>query len=1820
VSAAALPSAVDERLLRALRDSRAALEKAERARHEPIAIVGMACRLPGGVADADAFWTLLQTGRDVLTPVPADRWDDEAVHDPDRRAAGRCYTRHGAFVELPQAIDAAFFGLSPREAARLDPQQRLLLETAWEALEDAGATAAGARGGVFLGIGQNHWADLHLRADALEAIDSFTGTGSLPCFAAGRLSHWLGFEGPSFGVDTACSSSLVALHLACRSLRQGECDLALAAGVHLHLAPHVSVFLARTGALAPDGRTKAFSADADGFGRGEGCVTLVLKRLSDAQAAGDRIHALVRGSAVGHDGAAAGLTVPSEPAQAAVVRAALADARVQPAEVGYVEAHGTGTVLGDPIEVRALADVFAAGRPAGTPLLLGAVKSSVGHLEAAAGLAGVVKAVLALRHGEVPPQWHLGTPNPHVDWDRLPLLLPRTPTAWPASLATRIAGVSAFGMSGTNAHVVLQAAPPSPAAGATEQRPHDQLLVLSARTPQALDALAQRWSQHLQAAGATLDWPDTCHAALARRRLFEHRLAVVADSAAAARERLADSQGVLRGRAPIDRAGERPVFLFTGQGSQQACMGRELMRTEPRFREVVEQCASLFDPLLPAPLLDVMHGDGPQAALLHRTDFTQPALFTLQVALAALWRSWGIVPAAVAGHSIGEYAAACTAGVLALEDAVRLVAERGRLMHAMPGDGAMAAVLAPDAQALALRLREQGCCAAAVNSPRELVIAGTRADVKAWVERLGREGLAARELTVSHAFHSPLMAPVRAQLESLARGITFGTPQMDMLSSVDLQWNAVGDAAYWGRQVVEPVDFLGTLRCLGELDHRLFVEIGPRPVLCGLGRASLPADRAVWIPSLQPGTPERRSLLQAAGQLVVQGQALVADAVAGKPAGVAADLPRYPFQRERHWIEPPARAAALAVTPGGGLPLAGRRVPLPFSRDVHYEAVLQPQADASLRDHQVFGRCVVAAAWHLACVLEAAADAFGSSRLRLEDVRLPQALVLPAAGARRLQVLIQPGADGAHTFRTLSCDAAADPAREEAWTAHASGTVRLTDSPPPLQIAGAAGAPANEPAAGFYDALAALGFGLGPSYRWLRRLDGDAGQVRATLAAPADAGGDRVALPPGLLDTCFQVLSRFWPASLAELRASGSVYVPFSLDALELHEVPDDGEELALHASAAPGGASELTPPASLQLRGAAGRLLLQASGFRFRRTGSATLLGAADGEAAPPLLAIHWDAAPLAPSAARPTQWLLLADVSGTAAALAAALQSDGHACRVIAPGENVDAGHVGAAEAVVDLRALDLRATAEAPPTDTLLRAHAAVREVLRACIGRATPPRLWFATRGSQPLGAPSAWPAAVQGAVWGAVSALAAEHPSLRASCIDLDPSSPHDEATMLAHVLAAGADEDCLALRGGQCHVARLRPFDTPAREARFPASATCLVTGGFGALGLAVADWAADRRAGCVVLAGRTLPAAGSEAASAVEALRRRGVRVDCRACDIGDATHADALFASLADLPPLRGVVHAAGTVDDGLLLQQEADAVARVLHPKVAGAWHLHRLTRGLPLDFLWLFASAATLVGSRGQSAYAMANSALDGLAHARRAAGLPALAVDWGAWDAGMAARGDDAQRTRWSARGFGVIRRTQAPQLFDRLLQADAAQVAVLPLAGRGASLPRRFAALVPASAPAPAQRAAVPAIAPTNAQRPATREAVEAAVRSVLAATLGLSDPLAIEPKARLFEIGFDSILALEAAERLARALGQPVHDTVVFEYPTLESLAAHLAGSLAPEPIATRIAPIKVADAAPDRQRIAALSEHEAERLLLAQLQALGGPSHPAR
>ncbi|WP_086666087.1 type I polyketide synthase [Lentzea kentuckyensis] len=1604
---------------------------------DPVVVVGMSCRYPGGISSPEDLWRVVLDERDVISDFPADRgWDLESVYHPDPDRAGTTHVRQGGFLHDAGLFDPGFFGMSPREALATDSQQRLLLEVSWEAVERAGIDPQSLRGsqtGVFAGVMYNDYSAL-LGGDEFEGL---RGTGSSPSVVSGRVSYALGLEGPAVTVDTACSSSLVTVHLAAQALRAGECSLALAGGVTVMSTPEVFVEFSRQRGLAPDGRCKSFADAADGVAWSEGVGVLVLERLSDARRNGHRVLAVVRGSAVNQDGASNGLTAPNGPSQRRVIRQALASAGLSPADVDVVEAHGTGTTLGDPIEAQALLATY--GQDRDRPLLLGSVKSNLGHTQAAAGVAGIIKMVQAFHHGVVPRTMHVDEPSSHVDWSAGAVELLSQAVSWPEVDRPRRAGVSSFGISGTNAHVILEQAEPVdvPVSVVVPVVPW----VVSAKSASALASQIEL-VRSVEDSRVDVGW------SLLGRSVFEHRAVLLATDAGVAE--------VARGVA----AGQRVAFVFSGQGSQRVGMGRGLAERFPVFAEALDEVLSRFDPVL----REVIWGADQDR--LNRTEFAQPALFAVEVALFRLLESWGVRPEFVGGHSIGEVAAAHVAGVLSLDDACTLVGARARLMQALPEGGAMVAVQATEVE-VASHLTE-GVSIAAVNRAGSVVIAGEVSAVDGVLASFADRK--SSRLRVSHAFHSPLMEPMLAEFAEVVGGLSFGEPRIAVVSNVTgaLVTDELAAPEYWVRHVRETVRFADGVQALTDAGVTMFVELGPDGVLSAL------IDDVPAVPLLRKERDEETTLLTALGRLHVEG--VDVDWRGVVPAGRLVDLPTYAFDHERYW---PTGSAYFSDVSAAGLgrtnhPLLAASVSMAGSDEVVLTGRLSLSAQPWLADHVVGEQVLFPGAGFLELAVRAGDEvAFGQVR----ELTLSAPLVLPDSGGVQVQVHV--GGREEAGVRPVTIHSRPDGS-DLPWVEHAAGV--LTD-----EATVAVGDVAEWPPAGaedvdlegFYENLDEAGLRYGPAFRGLRSVWARNGEVFAEVVLPGEPG--EFGIHPALLDAVLHA------GGFLEGLGGG---LPFSWEAVSLHAT--GARAVRVRLSGLPNGGFSLA--------------IVDESGEPVMTVGSLVLRPVPDGRSLPGqdgLFRIDW--APLGlPAAVSPDDVVLVPvegddeDVAGAAHRLAA---------RVL---EQVQLGLTTQASRVV-------------------------------------------FVTRGGVSV-------AAVRGLVRSAVS----EHPG-RFGLVHVE-SGEADEALLLA---AAGSGESEVVVRDGELFAARLARIAPVADDdLGWDPDGTVLITGGSGGLGRELARHLVVRHGmRHLVLVSRS----GVADAVFVAELAAHGAEVSVVAGDVADRGEVAALLAGVSADHPLTAVVHAAGVLDDGVLEALTPDRLAGVLRPKVDGAWHLHELTADLGLRGFVTFSSVAGVFGAAGQGNYAAANVFVDELARYRCELGLPAVSLAWGPWATGMAAAVD----LEWMSRsGMPPLSVEQGLALFDAALVADEPVVVPvlldLPRLREFGEVPEVLRGLVRG----PVRRSAAGATGglaqrlrglPADERRAAVREVVLTEV----AAVLSHPDTSTVDLSKDFRALGFDSLTAVELRNRLAAVTGVRLPATLVFDYPTVDTLAVFLLAEL---------------------------------------------------
>lgn len=1426
---------------------------------QPIAIVGLGCRFPGGETPAE-FWRLLSRGESAVGEVPRERWDLAEWYDENSTAPGKMSTRWGGFLRAIDGFDAGFFGIAPREALHMDPQQRLMLEVTWEALEDAGIVPrqlAGSSTGVFIGFGSLEYSLTQLRRPT--TVDGYTQTGYYPCIIANRISYAFDFRGPSLSLDTACSSSLVAIQLACRSLRCGESTLALAGGVNLMIDPVTTVGFSKLSAMSPDGRCHTFDAAANGYVRGEGAGVLILKQLAAAQADGDHIYAVIRGEAVNQDGRTNGLTAPNRWSQEAVLRAAYRQAGVAPAEVQYVEAHGTGTLLGDPIEAMALGAVLGEGRSPGEKCAVGSLKTNIGHLEAAAGVASTIKVALSLQQRQIPPQLNFDTPNPHIPFEELPLRVQTALTPWPTSSRPPLAGISSFGFGGTNAHLVLEAAPEIAVTADVEspaRRRGRQLLPISARDPVALRELAGRYADLLSTPEAC--WFDICRAAAVKRGHYRYRLAVLAKSAEEAARRLrAFAQGEkTTGCVAGEAANAAPAvgLMYTGQGSQYIGMGRQLYESEPVFRAALDQCAQVFaavDVGLFAlrgehvALLEVLFDRDGHGPLLNDTRYAQPALFALEYSLAELWKSWGVKPNAVIGHSLGEYTAAVTAGILTLDDAMRLVTVRARLMSRLPRDGAMAAVSA-DAAAVAEVVAQVGgrLSIAAYNAPESTVISGEIGSVDLAISGFAARNVAVHRLEVSHAFHSALVEPMRAEFLATAQTVQFAPARTTFFSNLTgepLPEDYLLSAEYLAEHVRLPVQFHAGIMQMAERCDVL-LEVGPGGTLAGLGRRCVTAGDHTWLSSLRPQTDESEQMLGSLASLYARGVDVKWSQVyPGRPQRIS--LPLYPFQRRHYWANEPIAVQSSAATVTASSPTAHPLIARRLATAVPtWEVEVCREAMPWLWDHRVHGSpWMPAAAW-----LEAAAAAVAAtsdSSIVVEQVTFREPLPLSDDVPTTIQCSILP--DGGIQLAGANPSRSGVPSQDNRWRVYAVGRaspgVAASSRDTSVTSLASAQAACRTPVdvAEHYADLGACGLNYGSAFRGLQVLhagDGESlGLCELPTVCPADA---RFLMHPALLDAAFHVILATVPR--ADEAARRAPWIPIGVERYVLH-IRHAGKVYS-HAVLRPrhDGRTQIV---DLRLYDRQGALVAEIVGLTLATT--VALPSRAESAATSPaeILELHWREKPLSTATHENAKdrRLIFAAQPEVAMSFAAKLRSRGVQCVTVTAGDkfctlgpdeyrlrptvleewqclHAELCRLGRLprQIIYVSSSRDPAARLSAETLSCDFEAGCLSLLPLIQAFGRQgnEPREVWAVTCGAETIGTEWKETAVAQTAIGGLLRTAAWEYPQLRCRTIDVDPTSSDNER--LDHIVAelvADTDDDRLenrvAYRGEARWVARL---------------------------------------------------------------------------------------------------------------------------------------------------------------------------------------------------------------------------------------------------------------------------------------------------------------------------------------------------------------------------------------------------------------------------
>jgi acyl transferase domain-containing protein/acyl carrier protein len=1844
---------------------------AEQGTRMPLAIVGIGCQLPGGAHTPESFWDLLCSETDATSIVPETRWNAAKYYDPNPTKVGKMVTRRGGFLSEIDQFDPQFFGISPREAKLIDPQQRLLLRATWEALEDGGIPAeslAGTGVGVFVGGFTLDYQLLQNKGRTSRyQFKTHSATGMMMTMMANRISFAFDLRGPSITIDTACSSSLVAVHLAAQSIWIGECDVALAGGVNIMIGPNTAIAESKSGFLSPDGRCKAFDESADGYARGEGGAVVVIKPLEQAVHDGDEIYAQILGTAVSQDGHTDGITVPRAEAQEAAITTALRRAGMRPNDVGYVEAHGTGTPVGDPVEVRALANALATERPATNPLLIGSVKTNIGHLEAGAGVAGLIKTALVLKHGYIPANLHLENPSEQIPFADLSIEIPRTGRPFPDS-DRRVAGVNSFGFGGTNAHVVL-AEPPAPISAAASDIPNQlplALLPISARTEEALVATAGQLAEHLTA-HRNVTLLDLGYTLSQRRSHLNYRSTLVASSIADAQEQLqaiGDGRQIFAGRATPTVP--KLAFVCTGMGPQWWRMCRGLLDAYPTFTESIMRTSRELSQYTNWSLADELRADESRSRM-GETDVAQPANFAIQIALAEQLKDFGVNPDAVVGHSTGEVAAHFLAGVLTFEQAVHVIYHRSRLQQRTSGLGRMLAVglsaelFMQTIDAGTLDDIGQQISIAAINSPSAVTIAGDGDALDKIARQLGEREIFNRFLTGKVPYHTHFMDAVKDDLYDAFKGLSPAPATIPLYSTVTGERLAgyADGAAYWWQNTRATVLFEPAVRRMFDDGYTRFVELGPHPVLAAslLEIAGTHQTDVLVAATQRRDDDDSRTLMNCVGALHCHGHSIAWNALYPQQKARLLKLPLYPWQSERFWNETQEAAEDLHYHPVH--PLLGQPV-----SGIHptWEIELSIASIPFLADHQVQGSTLVPGAMYIEIALAAATATYGSVNYSVDNLTLHRALILDDTCDPVLRTTLNHDA-GTLEFAALTATAGDDVK----WTITATAELNTLS-------ASRADSPAGEESlttidgGEFYARARAVGFAYGDAFQTITDITSGDGWARAQLATPSQINDelDDYRFHPALIDGAFQTLIG---TTLLGRETDESPFLPTRIRHSAIYRAAE--KKMTAHARVVSSTKDEIE--SDITITGDDGQPLAVFTGFTLRSLNASSRMTPERVDKG--LYEIQWverseiERAPRATTGSPDSAaWLVFTDAGGVGTKLAEQLRRGGHRVRTVVrqpvtalaevddgyaldpqqPGQlpqllEVLLAREGDLAGIIDCWPLDICAHRGTPETNYCAGVFT-ILHLVKALAGlTVTQARLFLITANAQPaLGTEEL--DADQAAIWGLGRVIGhQEFVDRWGGLIDIDDADdPAETALRICEQILADDPEDQIVIRGCSTFVPRLRPSAnlTPAFPTKLTPNATYVVTGGAGALGRVVATYLAERGARQIALLSRSEVPPRDQWAHLPDTHRHRttvdmirkienlGAHVTTASVDITDVDQVQAwVTGHLRDGGrPVRGIVHAAGSVDDRLLVNMTETDFTTVMAPKVAGARVLHETFHDHDLEFFVMFGSAGSVIASPGQGNYAAANAFLDAFAHYRQAHGLPALTIGWGPWSVGMV---EELKLEKiYAQRRIELITPASGTRILDRLINQKVANVIAISAdwmqarrAGLGRQLPPMFSELGTFESSSDAGNSGSSILDFLSGCQEADRlDVVTSHVRHIAAAVfeLAITD---IGHDDALDDIGLDSMMAMDFRLRLNAMFAIDLPLLELLRGVSVNSLAARIITELqlpGGEPTAVveqRSEPVAADD---DVDRLVGRLSDDELRELLAELERQAGELGP--
>lgn len=1759
---------------------------------EPVAIIGLGCRFPGA-NDLDSFWHLLRDGIDAIKEIPSDRWDKQDYYDSDPAFPGKASSKWGGFLDTVDKFDPFFFGISPNEAKHMDPQQRLLLELSFEAIDNAGLSKEdidGSKTGVFIGISINEYGNILFQNP--DIISSHSGTGSALSIAANRLSYFFNFCGPSMAIDTACSSSLAAVHLACQSIRNGECSMALAGGSNIILSPAHSIAFTKAGVLAPDGKCKTFDAQANGYVRGEGGGMIILKSYSKALVDGDPILALIPGSAMSQDGRTNGLMAPSSESQEKLLADAYKASGVFPGDVQYVETHGTGTLLGDFMEVTALGSIIGRNRK-GIPCTIGSVKTNIGHLEAAAGIAGLIKVVLSMKNEAIPPSLHFKKPNPHIEFDKLNLEVQNKLASW--DTGKRIAGVSSFGFGGTNVHLVLTEPEENIKINKTENDALTsyKILPLSAKNNESLRVTAKDFIELLESEFSNSTY-DICHAAGKRRSQFGFRLATIGKSRS---ELINGLKAYINGEQDANlisvnmapKTSPRLAFVFSGQGGQWFGMGCELLTSEPVFSEVIDRIDHIIKKEFNWSLRDVML-DEDSELYLQRIDIIQPTIFAIQVAMVELLKFWGITPDSVMGHSMGEIAAAYTAEILSLEDAIKVICLRSELLIDLSGKGSMLAteLTHEEAENICSEYKNE-ISVAAINGPNSIIFSGDTEILQTIMDDLDRKNLFCRWVKVDVASHSPQIELLRSKMTEMLSGIKSQTPKISIYSTVtgEKANHLSFDANYWVNNLRNTVLFSDAIESLQENEHLTLLEIGPHPLLLGSIQQCLYPNKRQFrlLPAMRREEPEREVLLRSLGVLYLDGFKVLWDRLYSNTTNHVT-LPPIPYNKERFWIEDEIKNSVnnrLSTNSNYSTnsTLLGQRIEIANNTSTYiWQKEISVETLKLLNDHQIEDEIILPAAVFIEIAWQAMLEADLGHSFQLSNFTFLNKLVPQKEKATLVQTILTTKKEDFYSLEIYSYDSSSSD-----WTVHVSTEIKPYETQDAIQSTFSRSFQSlkencswEQSKDEFYQSLSHRGMNYGPSLQGVGHIwykDGvSLGKIDAVNLP--DEQIQNYNLHPALMDACFQIIAGTPFAVEDQFK-----YLPSKCGSIRYFSKPSGllwGH--ITYISEATSGANNIE--VDIQLYDENYQIVAQFTGFQLKRVERGKSQYSLTKNIR--LYQLAWlsqnASVPYFKKSTTKRNWLIFADREGYGDAITSKLEDLGDRCYILSIAkfssvrEDILVSEIESIfktiqdplHGIIHLWSISIPENEEFSNDKTEFFGCNSLLYLIKTLANHIKgSPKLCVVTRGAQFVG-PGEEIVPNQSPIWGFGKVISFEIPELNCIRIDLDPELSIDKSsTLLLNQIASNDNEDQIAFRGGDRFVLRLKAFEKKIVLGRsyFSGDHTYLITGGLGALGLSVAKWLAKRGARHLVLLGRSDPS--KSAIHHLDVIKKQGVEVMIAKADVSDKAKVQRIFKQIEEnFPPLKGVIHAAGIIDDGSIFNLDKGRMKKVMAPKVNGTWNLHEATKDLKLDFFVIFSSAVSVLGSPGQANYAAASSFLDAMAYYRQKLSLPCISINWGPWaEAGLAAEAKDRlQEKNVSAQHLiKEIEIEEGLNVLDFLIKGTSTQVVVLPFDLE------TLIELYPTAAGMPffAEVGGKDSVASRLYSRPnlrqeyvAPRNAVERKLTELWQNTLHI-DRVGI--KDSFFELGGDSVLAAQVLASAKKVYGISVNPQEAFEAFTIEKL-----------------------------------------------------------